>query len=471
MKFTPRPYQHLAIEHLHQVPRCALYAGMGMGKTSATLNALDGLYLAGETHPTLVLAPLRVARSTWPDEAKKWDNLRHIEVQPVVGTVKEREAALRNKNASVFTANYDNLVWLIETLGSAWPFGTVVSDESTKLKGFRGGFRRHPKTGKVYYQGGGGQRARALGRIAHTKVKRFMQLTGTPSPNGLIDLWGQAWFLDAGERLGRTFEAFTSRWFQKSFDGFNLDPLPFAQEEIQDRLRDICLSINPKDWFDLRAPIVNVIKVELPRKARELYRQMEREMFMQIGEHDVEAVNAAARTVKCLQICNGAAYVGESNAEWKELHDEKINALASVVEEAAGAPVMVAYHFRSDLIRLQKAFPQGRALDADPGTIRDWNAGRVSVLFAHPASAGHGLSLQDGGNILVFFGHWWNLEEKLQIAERIGPVRQMQSGYDRPVFIHEIVAADTVDELVLARHESKRQVQDLLLAYMRKGRT
>jgi len=197
---------------------------------------------------------------------------------------------------------------------------------------------------------------------------------------------------------------------------------------------------------------------------------MEKEMFTQIDAHAVEAFGAAARTVKCLQIANGAAYVGESNTEWKELHDAKTQALESIVEEAAGAPVLVAYHFKSDLARLLKAFPQGRQLDADPATIRDWNAGRIPVLFAHPASAGHGLNLQDGGNTIVYYSHWWNLEERMQILERIGPTRQMQAGHDRPVFVHNIIAKDTVDELVIERCNTKREVQDILLdAMKRKG--
>lgn len=229
----------------------------------------------------------------------------------------------------------------------------------------------------------------------------------------------------------------------------------------------MCLTIDARDHFDLAEPIVSTIRVELPAKARALYRDMEREMFAQIGEHEVEAFSAAARTIKCLQLASGAAYVDDSATEWVEVHDAKLQALDSIVAEAAGASVLVAYHFRSDLARLQRAFPRGRHLDQDTQTIRDWNAGRIPVLFAHPASAGHGLNLQDGGNILVFFSHWWDLEQYQQIIERIGPTRQAQAGHERPVFVHHIVAADTVDEIVMARRESKREVQDLLLEAMK----
>lgn len=454
-EFTPRRYQNLIINHELDLPRCGVWAGMGTGKTVSTLTSLDILELI-EPGPTLILAPLRVAASTWPDEAQKWKHLRNIEVSAVVGNVAERRAALR-KPANIFTTNYEQLPWLVEELGDKWPFSKVVADESTKLKSFR------LRQGSV--------RARALGKVAHRQVKRFIQLTGTPSPNGLIDLWGQAWFLDKGIRLGRSFDAFKSRWFQSVQVGADrhavrLDPFPFAQEQIEDRLRDLCLSIDARDWFDIAEPIVNVMRVELPAKARQLYRDMEREMFLQIGDSEVEAFNAASKTMKCLQLANGAIYTDDAG-NWAEVHDAKLQALESIIEEAAGMPVLVAYHFKSDLARLLRAFPKGRHLDKDPQTIRDWNAGKIPVLFAHPASAGHGLNLQDGGNILAFFGHNWNLEDYQQIIERIGPTRQAQAGHNRPVFIHHIVAADTVDEIVMARRESKREVQDLLLDAMK----
>jgi SNF2 family DNA or RNA helicase len=464
--FTPRPYQQHITDHALALPRCAVWAGMGLGKTISTYNTLDALFLSGEDAPALVIAPLRVARTTWPEEARKWRHLRHIDVMPVVGSEAERRMALKH-DASVYTINYDNLVWLIEHYGERWPFRTVICDESTRLKGLRLSFRTHRKTGKKYIAGQGTKRAGALGRIAHTKIKRFVELTGTPSPNGLADLWGQLWFIDGGERLGRTFDAFRQRWFQKSFDGYGLDPLPHAQAEIQDRLRDVCLTIEAKDWFDLREPIVNDIYVDLPIKARKHYRDMEKEMFAEIEGHSVEAFNAASRTIKCLQFANGAAYIDDQQ-NWKEIHDEKLQALDDIVEEASGAPILVAYHFKSDLARIRRAFPKARVLDANPQTIADWNAGKIPLLLAHPASAGHGLNLQDGGNVLVFFGHWWNLEERQQIVERIGPTRQMQAGHDRPVFIHNIIARDTVDELVIARINTKREVQDILLDAMKR---
>lgn len=458
--FTPRPYGKLMTDHAIDVPRCALWADMGLGKTVSTYNALDAMFLAGESMPTLVIAPLLVARDTWPDEARKWEHLRHIDVMPIIGTEAERLAALRY-DASVYTINYDNLVWLIEHFGDRWPFRTVVVDESRRLKSFR--LRQ------------GGKRTAALGKVAHTKVKRMIQLTGAPAPNGLADLWGQAWFIDAGKRLGRTYDAFRQRWFQKSYDGYGMAALPFAQEQIQEALSDVCLRIDAADWFDLEQPIVENIYVDLPPKVRAKYREMEKEMYTQVEDRSVEAFNAAARTQKCLQLANGAVYVdplveGEENRgpkEWREVHDVKLQALESIIEEANGSPVLVAYHFKSDLARLLKAFPRARNL-ADPVQMREFKTGKYEVGFGHPASMGHGVDgLQEHCHRIAFFGHWWDLDQRDQIIGRVGPVRQFQAGHKRPVFIYNLLARDTVDELVLARHETKREVQTLLLEAMK----
>jgi SNF2 family DNA or RNA helicase len=227
------------------------------------------------------------------------------------------------------------------------------------------------------------------------------------------------------------------------------------------------MSFDVADYFDLKEPIVTDVHVELPAKARALYDDMEKDMYVEIEGSPIEAFGAAARTMKCLQLANGAAYLEGGTDKWAEVHDVKLQALESIVEEAAGAPVLVSYNFKSDLERLKQAFPKGRVLDKNPQTIRDWNAGKIRVLFAHPASAGHGLNLQDGGNIIVFFGHNWNLEEYMQIIERIGPVRQMQAGHNRPVYIYHIIARHTVDELVMQRRVSKREVQDILMEAMK----
>lgn len=435
--------------HLYKVRRSALWMPMGGGKTVTTLTALDNLSMVEDVFPALVLAPLRVARSTWPEEVKKWPHLSHLRVSVVTGTPKQRERALAEE-ADIYCTNYDNLVWLRKALGDEWPFKTVVADEFTRLKSYR--IRQ------------GGSRARALGQVAHTHVSRFIGLTGTPAPNGVKDLWGQIWFLDQGERLGKTFSAFEQRWFRKGYDGYSLVPYDHTQKEVEDKLRDICLTVQ---GLQVDEPITSPVYVDLPPMARKVYDEMEKEMFAVINDEGVEAANAAVRTQKCLQLANGALYVDE-DGNWEAAHDAKLDALESIIEEANGAPVLVAYNFKHDLERLRRRFPKGRVLDADPDTIKQWNAGRISLLFAHPASAGHGLNLADGGNILAFFGVNWNLEEHMQIIERIGPMRQKQAGYDRPVFVYPILARNTVDDLVMDRLSSKKSVQEILLEALKR---
>ena len=447
--FVPHDYQREAMAWLYARPRTALWMPMGGGKTVSTLTALDALELVDGAYPALVLAPKRVAITTWPDEVAKWAHLQHLRVVVVTGTPRQREVALATP-ADIYTMAYDNLSWLCDTLGERWPFITVVADELTRLKSFR--IRQ------------GSKRAGALGKVAHSRVRRFIGLTGTPGANGLKDLWGQTWFLDKGERLGRTFSAFEQRWFRTGYDGFSLQPLPHAQEEIQALLRDICLTVT---GLPVDEPIRNAIYVDLPPSVRRLYDDMEAEMFAEIGANGVEAANAAVRTQKCLQIANGAIYT-DDEGHWEPVHEAKLEALESVIEEANGAPVLVAYNFKHDLERLRRRIPKARVLDADPDTIRQWNAGEIPVLFAHPASAGHGLNLADGGNILAFFGLNWSLEEHMQIIERIGPMRQKQAGFDRPVIVHYIMARNTVDDMVFDRLQSKKTVQQILLDAMRR---
>lgn len=450
--FEPRGYQHLISKFIIEQERGAVFSFMGSGKTASTLTALDTLYSVGlESRPTLVLAPLRVARDVWPAEARKWSHLSD-EVVPIIGTAAERERALK-RDAALYSINYDNIPWLVEALKGKWPFGTIVADESTKLKGYR--------------TKQGGMRAHALSRVI-PKSHRFIALTGTPAPNGLKDLWGQLWFIDYGQRLGQTYKAFTDRWFYLHAYTQLLEPKDHAQAQIQEKIADVCLTIDAKDWFDLDEPVVNDIYVDLPPKAMKLYRQMEREMFIQLESADVEAFNSASMTMKCLQLANGAVYTDDKGT-FEVVHDAKLDALEEVIEEAAGANVMVAYHFKSDLARLKKRFPHGRELRTTKDE-RDWNEGRIGILFVHPQSAGHGLNLQDGGSVVVFFGHWWDLEGYQQCIERIGPVRQMQSGHDRPVFVHHVLARGTLDERVLERRRTKASVQDILLNAMKRTR-
>lgn len=446
------------INHIINTPRCAVWAGCGLGKGSSVLDAFETLNLIEDVYPVLVAAPLRVARTTWKNEVAKWQQFKHLRVSTIIGTPDQRLEALKTPS-DIYTINFENLPWLINQ--RIWPFKSCVVDEATNLAGYR--LRQ------------GTKRARALSEKAYD-MSRFIELTGTPAAKGLPALWGQSWFLDKGQRLGRTFTSFEQRWFKTGYDGYSLTPLPGAQEEIQTRLGDICLSVNAADYFDIKAPIVIPIYVDLDPISRQLYRNMEKEMFMMIENHEIEAFNAAAKTNKCLQLANGAAYIDpevtedtHSKAkEWKVVHDYKLEALESIIEEANGMPVLVGYNFKSDLARLKKAFPQGRHIYTEKDE-NDFKAGKIDLAFAHPASLGHGVDgFQYATNIGAFFGLTWNLENYLQFIERFGPVRQMQAGFNRNVFVYLIVAKDTVDEDVLIRLETKRTVQDILLEAMKR---
>jgi len=444
---------------------------MGLGKGVMALTALADLELTEDVFPALVCGPKRVARDVWPTECDKWHHLSHLACVPVIGDPDQRRRAL-SYDSPIYSINYETLPWLVEHCGDAWPFKTVIADESTKLKSYRGGYRKHPQTGKVYLQSAGGARAKALAKVAHEKCTRFIELTGTPAPNGLIDLWGQAWFLDKGERLGRTFEGFKQRWFTQGYDGWSLSPLAHAQKEIGERLRDICLTIDAKDYFDLHGPIVNNLYVDLPPEAMKLYRDMEKKMFAELAcASTVEAFGAAARTQKCLQLANGAVYIdpqaeGDRDPrakEWRAVHDAKMEALDEIIEEASGAPMMVVYTFRSDLARILKAYPGSVDLSTTSG-LKAFRTGTVAVGLCHPDSLGHGVDgLQDVCNTITHFGHGWSLDTYDQINERIGEVRQQQSGFnDKFVFVNHILARGTLDEDVLERRHTKRSVQDTL---------
>ena len=455
MNFIPRPYQKLIIDYIIANPRCAIWAGMGMGKTVATLSAIDTLFLLGETPPVLIIAPLRVAQSVWPEEVAKWATLRHLKIVNIHGSHIVKHRLLRS-NADIYTINYENLPWLVNHFNGKWPFKIIVADESTKLKNFR------LQQGSI--------RAKALSKVAHTDVTRFIELTGTCAPKGLQDLWGQMWFLDRGQRLGKSYSSYIGRWFKPDWSGFGSTPLKESQPEIEDKLRDICLTIKSEDYFDIKKPIENFIKVKLPVNAKKHYKEMETSFFTELTSGDeIEAFNAASKSMKLIQLSNGAIYT-DTEGNWKEVHDAKVQALQDIIEESSGANILVAYHFKSDLARLLAAFPKAKALDSNPKTIKDWNDGKIPILLAHPQSCGHGLSLQHGGYTLVFFSLNWNLENHQQIIERIGVVRQMQSGYNRNVFIHYLIGEDTIDERILEVLQGKASVQEALLNAMKRNK-
>ena len=459
--FKPRDYQQAIMQFIGDHERCNIWAGMGTGKTVSTLTALQGISLVDDPFPALVIAPLRVASSTWPGEVEKWAHLQKLKIRAATGNTSQRTHLVHGRVSDIVTINYDLLPWLVDHLGDLWPFKTVIPDEATRLKSFR--------------VKQGGKRAQALGKVAHKRVRRWVNLTGTPAPNGLLDLWGQQWMVDAGHRLGRSYSAFEDRWFRtkrapgQQFGG-ETTALEGAEEEIHALLRDCTITVRAQDYLDLPPLVENVIEVDLPPTAARHYRELQKEMFTVLaGGHEVEAFNAAAKTMKCLQAANGALYTDDQGT-WREIHDAKLDALASVIEESAGAPVLCAYQFKSDIARILKRFPFAVELKTER-QLQAFRDGEVLLGVGHPASMGHGVDgLQNRCCTVVFYGHWWSLEQREQMIERIGPMRQVQAGYRRSVTVHNIVARGTVDELVMRRHKTKASVQQVLLEAM-KGQT
>lgn len=453
MKFVPRSYQKLIVDNILYNKRTAVFAGMGLGKTASTLEAIRQIKAVRPSLTVLIIAPLRVAQSTWPDEVRKWDSFKNLRVSVICGSAKARRDALLS-DADIYTINYENIPWLVEELKGDWFFDLIVADESTRLKGLRA--RQ------------GTQRAKALAKVAF-KSEGFVELTGTPAPNGLLDLWGQMWFLDKGARLGKSFSAFQKEFFYPISRGGGATRWvewklqEGSDKRIKRRIEDVSITVNPEDYFDVAKNIFNDIVVELPREVMRQYRQFARELYLELeGGEEITASNAAVKTGRLLQMASGAVYAEDGEA-YSVIHGAKIEALKSVIEEANGAPVLCAYSYRHEVDRIRKAFPQARLLDKNPQTIRDWNAGKIPLLLAHPASCGHGLNLQDGGNILVFFSCTWSLELHDQIVERIGAVRQAQAGHDRPTFVHYLIAKGTLDEAVKERLSTKRDILDVLL--------
>lgn len=483
-RYTPREWQPQITNHILHNGRGNVFASMGSGKTPATLEALALLFLFGRIEHVLVIGPKRVARDTWPtaiaDFGESFGWLSHA---VAIGTEKQRHAAIR-ADAHITTINFENLEWLVQHYGADWPFDMVVVDESTKLRGLRVSIQTHKASGKKYLAGAGGSskaddkrgfgasRGRALARVAHTRVKRWVNLTGTPTLAGLEALWGPTWFVDAGQRLGNSFTAFSHRWFRavpgSSHQQQVIEPMPFSEQQIRAAIQDITLVVDIKDYVDIGEPVTNTIYVDLPAEARRQYDEMARDLATEIDGTLIEAFSAGTKSQKLLQIASGAAYIDDER-NWSLVHDEKIEALKSVVEESLGMPLLVFYHFKSDLARIRKAFPKALTLDDKGFSMKAWAEGRIPMVLAHPASAGHGVDgLQHGTCICCFFSTNWSAENDTQAIERIGPTRQMQSGYRRAVTVHRLVARDTVEESAVRRLTSRISVQEALLEELKK---
>ena len=444
--------QHMA-DWVFENPRCALWVDMGLGKTVGTLTALVRLINQFYVGQVLVIAPLRVARKTWSDEIEKWAHTQGLTVSKIVGNAKQRTRAMYAE-ADIYTINRENVEWLVAhfardgKLIQRWPWDTVVLDESRSF---------HNRSTN---------RWKAIRRVLKY-IDRLVELTGTPSPQGLMDLWGQVYLLDQGQRLGKTLTAFRQRWFDPpGYNQYKWKPKPHAEQEIKELLADICLTLREEDYLELPPVTYNYIPAFLTDGQRQQYQTLERKAVVEVNDKTITAVNAGALAGKLLQLANGAVY--HSAPDWEFFHDGKIEVLMEILEQTQG-PVMVCYNFKSDLARLESALTKAkvnwdRLTDTD-SEVR-WNNGATDVLLLHPASAGHGLNLHESGaETLVWFGLNWSVELYQQANARlIGGHRRK----DRNVVIHHIVTEGTIDDDVRWALKAKADSQDRLMDAMKR---
>lgn len=451
MKYTPWPYQQFAEDHVIDHPEAGLFLEMGLGKTVSTLSAINRLiYDLFEVTKVLVVAPKRVAEDTWTSESEKWDHLNHLNISRVLGTEAQRIAALRAK-ADIYVINRENVAWLVAHLGGAWPFDMLVIDESSSFKSAKAA------------------RFKAL-KMVRPMIKRVVALTGTPRPNGLLDLWPQLYLLDMGKRLGKTITSYREQFFIPGkrnghvVYNYNLkkeqDELvgaDYYEKLVYERIGDICISMKAKDYLSLPERINRTVDVKLHTKVRSMYDEFERQQVLALEHEEISAVNAAALCTKLQQFANGAVY--REDGTYHEVHDEKLEELEEILEAADGQPVMVFYWFRHDKERIErrlKAYkPQELKGQAD---IRKWNEGGVKLLLVHPASAGHGLNLQAGGNIIVWFGPIWSLELYQQANARLD-----RQGQTKAVIVHHLVAQGTIDQEIMDSTLNKAIGQDAMM--------
>lgn len=441
-------YQRVCVQHIIDHPFCGVFLDMGLGKTISTLTAINELkYDYCEINTVLVIAPKRVAETVWEEEAKSWDHTRHLKFSKIIGTEKQRLAALK-VNADVYVISRDNVSWLCSLYAARLPFDMLVIDELSS-------FKSHQT-----------QRFKAL-RLARVWFKRVVGLTGTPAPNGLINLWSQMYLIDRGQRLEKTITAYRSRYFRPGASNgyvvYTYNLLPEAEQLIHDRIKDICISMRAEDYLEMPERIDNFVKVTMPPQLQDAYKRFERESIITFvndilqEKMTVNAVNAATLSNKLLQFANGAMY-GE-NKEVIYIHDLKLEALKEIIETAEGKPVLVAWTYQFDRDRLMSYFrnlcPRELKTAKD---IEDWNNGKVQLMLAHPASAGHGLNLQAGGNIIVWYGLTWSLELYQQFNSRL-----YRQGQKNRTIIHHIVTMRTHDEDVVWALRSKDKTQNNLM--------
>ena len=439
MKYFPHDYQRYATDFIINHPVSAVLLEMGLGKSVISLSAINELMLDYfDVSRTLVIAPLRVANSTWPDEIKKWDHLKHLNYSVVIGSEKERLDAL-GKPAHIYLINRENVDWLITKSGISWKFDMVVIDELSSFKSYQA------------------KRFKSLLKV-RPKLKRIVGLTGTPSSNGLMDLWAEFRLLDMGERLGRYITYYRQNFFIPDKRNqqmiFSYKPKDGAEKKIYSLISDITISMKSKDFLKMPECVMNEVIVTLSDKEQKLYDSLKQDMVLSLEENEIDAINAAALSNKLLQMSNGAVY--NDDKESLHIHDRKLDALEDLIEGTNGKPVLVAYWFKHDLEKIKDRFDVREIKSAKD--ISDWNEGKIPVVLIHPASAGHGLNLQAGGSTLIWFGLTWSLELYQQTNARL-----YRQGQDSTVVIHHILTKGTIDEDVMKALKAKEKIQDALI--------
>lgn len=448
MEFKPYPYQQYCIESIIYNRAIGLFLDMGLGKTVITLTAVHDLrYNRWEVMKPLIIAPKKVAEATWSQEAKKWDHLKMMRIVPVLGTTSQRVRALATP-ADAYVINRENVTWLVDYYKNAWPFDMVILDESSSFKN------------------GSSKRFKSL-KLVRSRIKRIVELTGTPSSNGLEDLWAQIYLLDGGARLGKTMGAYRDKYFvpgkRNRTTIFNYTPKNGSFEMIKQAISDICISMKASDYLTLPDVLYDDIPVVLDVSARKAYMQLETELLLQVDENTITAQSAGVLTGKLLQLCNGAIYDENKNAV--TVHNCKIDAFMELIEQLNGQHALVFYNFQHDKDRLVEALANTnlrvRVYSQSKDEI-DWNNGEIDVLLAHPASCGYGLNLQRGGHHIVWFGLTWSLEQYEQANKRLH-----RQGQEHPVVIHHLIVQGGMDESVVEALQDKGDMQGALLDALR----
>jgi SNF2 family DNA or RNA helicase len=439
MKYTPHNYQAYSTQFIIDHPVSAILLSCGLGKTVITLTAIQELMFDRfEVKKPLIIAPLRVCISSWPEEIKKWDHLKGLTYSVATGPERERKEALKRK-ADLYIINRENVTWLVEKSGLPFDYDMLVLDELSSFKSHQS------------------KRFKSLLKV-RPKVKRIVGLTGTPSSNGLMDLFAEFRILDMGERLGRYIGQYRRNYFlpdkRNAQVVFSYKPLPGAEDAIYKKISDITISMKARDYLKMPKLVMNEVRVTLDSKEQKLYDDLKKDMVLSLKDKEIDAVNAAALSGKLLQMANGAVYGDDEKAVL--IHSRKLDALEDLIESANGKPVLIAYWFKHDLERIKKRFPIREIKTSED--IRDWNEGRISLAVLHPASAGHGLNLQAGGSTLIWFGLTWSLELYQQTNARL-----WRQGQKDTVVIHHIISRGTIDENVMMALRRKDKTQAALI--------